>query len=151
MAATYSGDPSSSDSDKVRFLLGDTNTSEAKLTDGEINFLLDEWYDPYLAAAEGAQQLSATAASWMSYTVDGTNLTMDQMQAKYSLLADQLRAQYRRLHRAAPWNAQANRGEYEAYELDESIQPALFKLGQHDDLDSGSGIASPEDLHGGRW
>lgn len=151
MSATYSGNPSSSDQDQVRFLLGDTNMSEAKFTDEEVDFLLSTWIDPILAAAEGAQVLSSSATHWISYTADGNSLSLDQMQAKYSLLADQLRAMYRRANRAAPWNAQANRGEFEAYAADESVVRATFGKGMHDDRRNEGvyfGAASPEDLRG---
>lgn len=153
MAATYSGNPSSSDSDKVRFLLGDTDMTDPKFQDPEIAFLLTEWNDPYLAASEGAQQLANTAASWMTYTADGNSLTLDQLQAKYSLMADQLRAQYNRQNRVAPWNAQADVGEWDAYEADESIVSANFGLGITDNqwTTSTYGGATQEDLRGGPW
>lgn len=42
MAWTYSGDPGSSETDKYRFLIGDTDEDEPVLTDEEINFVLSE-------------------------------------------------------------------------------------------------------------
>lgn len=43
MAWTYSGDPSSNEVDKYRFLIGDTISSEPVLQDGEIQFVLDTY------------------------------------------------------------------------------------------------------------
>lgn len=152
MAATYSGDPSSSDVDLVRFLLGDTDVADARLQDGEIAYLLDTWAHPMLAAAEGAQVLANTAAHWMSYSADGTSMTLDQLQAKYSLMSDQLRAMYRRNNRAAPWNAEANRSDWESYAADESVKHGGFAI----DMDRNNrtegtyGGATQEDLRG-QW
>jgi pyruvate formate-lyase activating enzyme-like uncharacterized protein len=41
MSWTYSGDPSNSDLDEVRFLIGDTNPDEAQLQDEEIQYLVN--------------------------------------------------------------------------------------------------------------
>lgn len=43
MAWTYSGDPSSSELDKYRFLIGDTIQTEPILQDGEITFILSQY------------------------------------------------------------------------------------------------------------
>ena len=43
MAWTYSGDPSSSDLDKYRFLIGDTDANEPILQDGEITFVVNSY------------------------------------------------------------------------------------------------------------
>lgn len=51
MAWTYSGDPSSSDKDKVRFLIGDTDSSDPQLQDEEILWMLSENETIYVAAS----------------------------------------------------------------------------------------------------
>lgn len=43
MAWTYSGDPSSSEVDEYRFLLGDTDPEEPILQDGEIQYIVDTY------------------------------------------------------------------------------------------------------------
>lgn len=43
MAWTYSGDPKSSEKDKYRFLIGDTNASDPILQDEEIEFVISEY------------------------------------------------------------------------------------------------------------
>lgn len=43
MTWTYSGDPSTSEVDKYRFLIGDTQETEPILQDGEIAFVLAEY------------------------------------------------------------------------------------------------------------
>lgn len=154
MTATYSGDPSSSDQDEVRFLLGDTDTSNARLSDNEISFLLVEWENPYLAAAAGADQLAATAAQWISYTTDGTTLTVSDAQEKYARLADQLRDRFNKRYRAVWWTATASRGDWETYAQDDSVKHGEFSEGMHDNryISGLGGGATPEELKGeGPW
>ena len=59
MTWSYSGDPSSSNLDQVRFLIGDTDTTNQQLSNEEINFLLTAWNNvTYLAAAEGCMAIA---------------------------------------------------------------------------------------------
>lgn len=52
MAWTYSGDPSGSARDEVRFLSGDTDTTNQQINDAEIAYLLASWNNnTYLSAA----------------------------------------------------------------------------------------------------
>lgn len=63
----YTGDPSRNLLDKVRFLLGDTDTPE-EMSDPEIQFLLDEEHmNPLRAAARGAEAL---ASKWSTAVVE---------------------------------------------------------------------------------
>jgi len=103
VAWTYSGDPSSSLKDAVRFLLGDTDSTDAlTLSDEEIAFLLVEWANnTYFAAAAGAEQLAGQFAKEIDYSSDDVQFGGNELQQKYILLATQLRAMGRRRGRAA--------------------------------------------------
>lgn len=58
MSWTYSGDPSISNKDQVRFLVGDTDSSEPLATDEEIEFALTQNSNVYAAAAFIADGIS---------------------------------------------------------------------------------------------
>ena len=58
MAFSYSGDPSASDEDSVRFLLQDTVDTGHFLEDKEITWLLTQEMNVYTAAARGADMIS---------------------------------------------------------------------------------------------
>lgn len=59
MAWSYSGNPAASAKDKVRFLCGDTDTTNQQITDEEIAFLLTEWNsDAYMAAAFACEAIA---------------------------------------------------------------------------------------------
>lgn len=96
MTWTYTGDPSVSDRDKVRFLTGDVvSTAEATLSDEEIEYLLDEWAnDVYDAAEAGCLMLAArfTGKATTSKSVGDLSLSKD-----YSGAAKQFQEQATRI------------------------------------------------------
>ena len=60
MTFTYSGDPSTSTRNYVRFLLNDTDSTDALFSDEELNYVISEWSgDAYNAARECAEILIA--------------------------------------------------------------------------------------------
>lgn len=63
MTWSYSGDPSSSSVDSVRFLIGDTDSTDEQLQNEEISWLLSENSNSvYDASIEAARALSAKYA-----------------------------------------------------------------------------------------
>jgi hypothetical protein len=60
MTFTYSGDPSTSTRNYVRFLISDTTSTDALFSDEELNYVITEWSgDAYSAARECAEILIA--------------------------------------------------------------------------------------------
>jgi hypothetical protein len=153
MTWTYSGDPSASMQDQVRFLLGDTTLADAKISDEEILYLIEEWEDdPYEAAAAAAEHLSNTAASWLSYTADGNSLSLSEAQEKYARMAISLRATKARKHRAAPYVGGIEVGDVWMHENDLSVVKTDFGTEMHDNRREGAhGGSTKEDLLGGPW
>lgn len=96
MTASYSGNPAGSELDEVRFLLSDTDVTDALMTDSEINFLLDTNGQSALQAAIlGAEILSGRFARLAGVTRRIGDLTVAQSQsgqaAEYRALAGDLR------------------------------------------------------------
>jgi len=61
---SYTGDPSARPIDEVRFLSGDTDSSNQQVSDGEILYLLSEWNDdPYIAAAAVCESAASKASA----------------------------------------------------------------------------------------
>ena len=93
MAWTYAGDPSAVARDKVRFLIGDTDTTNQLFTDAEIAFLLSEGNsDAYDAAVRGCYALSSKFAGKSDYSKTVGDLSLS---TQYGEQADR-------------WNKQAN-------------------------------------------
>lgn len=90
MAFTYGDDPSNSDLEAVRFLVGDTNSSDQQFTDSEVNFLLAQEPNIYKAAAQGARALAAKFARKADKEVGDLEIKWSQLQRHYLNLADEL-------------------------------------------------------------
>ena len=94
MAFTYSGDPSGSDRDAVRFLLEDTVEASASFNDAEVAWLLSQKPNVYRAAAQGARRKAAEAAEGVaSKTVGSLTLTYSERATKWLDMAKSLEAQ----------------------------------------------------------
>lgn len=78
MTWSYSGNPSNSANDKVRFLCGDTDTNNQQISNEEIAFLLTEWNsNAYLAAAFACDAISSklSAKSDLSRSVGDLSIS----------------------------------------------------------------------------
>lgn len=100
MAFTYTGDPSASDRDAVRLLVGDTDPTEPLLTDGEIDWVIEVWKakgHPYFYASVCAEIIAARFARETTISSDGQTVSMSELQEKYYRLANTLFSQYQQL------------------------------------------------------
>jgi hypothetical protein len=88
---TYSASLSSN-SDKVRFLLGDTSNSAATelLADGEVTWLLTEETNVYRAAAVGAEAIAAKFSRLADTSVGDVSVQNSQKSKQYLELAKRL-------------------------------------------------------------
>jgi hypothetical protein len=94
----YQGDPSGNPIDAVRYELGDTGTPEL-LNDSEIQYEITRQAplngaDPLLVAASCAESIASRYAGEVSITSDGVSYSGDQLQQKYTALAQALRQRY---------------------------------------------------------
>ena len=88
---SYSGDPSARPLDRVRFLLGDTDMDTAVFTDSELQFLLDEFSDVYLASAEAASRQAGVFAKFADKTVGPLSIRYGDQSSRWYELAKSLR------------------------------------------------------------
>lgn len=93
MPWTYTGNPGSSEKDMVRFLIADTNTSRQLVQDEEIEWLLTQEMNVYMAAAACCRSLIVKAGGVrrkrisdfdISYDVQFYVTTMAQLTARGS-------------------------------------------------------------------
>ena len=108
MAFTYSGDPSTSRRDAVRFLLGDTVDADAVFADAELDFLLAEWGNPYgaaIAAADAAAARYSRQAQSLKRTVGDLSIdeTYSDRAAHFQSLRSQLALQRDGRYPPTPW------------------------------------------------
>jgi len=98
MTWTYGGDPSTPPRDTVRFLIGDTDSSNELLSDGEIAYLLAQWNnDTYVAATHACEALASKFAgkSDMSKSVGDLSISTryGEQSDRYKALAVSLAVQ----------------------------------------------------------
>jgi hypothetical protein len=138
VAFTYSGDPSSTDKDEVRFHLQDTDAGFPLLLDEEIEWLIDEWkpkYDSLLyVASVGAATISRRFAGMVSVSADGVNVQTGDLAERYRALAVELREQH---------TASMVGGEVDISNImigsgpEPGVKPLRFGVGLHDNPEAG--------------
>ena len=142
MTWTYSADPTSSQKDAIRWLVGDTNPDTPLVQDEEIAFNLMEMnYEIYRAAANTAQNIASTftgLSQSTSKSVGGLSLSQsygDRAQ-RYERLAKDLLARSRRVNppmvNAAPQALGAEfkvGGSFDPYYAETNYWPTNSTLG----------------------
>lgn len=94
MAWTYSGDPATSVRDKVRFLVGDTDTTSQEMTDAEVDAMIaDAANEPYAAAIACAYALASKYARKVDKSIGDLSISWGQVAKGYRDLVQQLRIQ----------------------------------------------------------
>jgi hypothetical protein len=107
MTFSYSGNPSSSSLDLVRFLLQDTDSTDVLLSNEEINYLIATWTNPYEVARVGAETISGQftrLADSTSKSVADLSISKSYSNkaGQYRELAIQIANQRARLYPSAP-------------------------------------------------
>jgi hypothetical protein len=107
MTFSYSGNPSSSNLDLVRFLLWDTDSTDVLVTNEEIQYMLTTWQNPYEAARACAERLSAKfvrMADQITKSVGDISISKSYSAKadQYVKLSDEIAEQRARLFPATP-------------------------------------------------
>jgi hypothetical protein len=100
VSATYSGNPSSSPLDEIRFLIGDTDLTDPRLTDSEIqyNIVLVSGSNPpppnknFLAASYCAEAIAGKFSRMVDKSVGDLHISYSQLAKQYSALSLRLRS-----------------------------------------------------------
>lgn len=135
---TYSGDPSTSDRDAVRFWIQDTDETTPLLQDEEIDYLVELWMPQYgsvlLTAAMAAEVIAAKYTGEVSVSADGVSVAVGDLSDKYRQLAISLRSQHKQYSAGAePWLSGVMWDDLK----DQSIKPLVFGVGFMDNYEAG--------------
>jgi hypothetical protein len=128
-AWTYTGDPASSATAKVRFLSGDIDTTDQLLSDEEIAWLLTVWPDPFIAAA---QALEAIVASGRLVDKKIGDLEIKASTRATSLLALAKNLRTRAGRGGLPYAGGLSISDKKVYRDDTDIPTPAFEEGQFD-------------------
>lgn len=139
MSWSYSGDPSLSTKDQVRFWLQDVDETMPLLSDEELLWLYethgkDMHGGEIWAAAIAAEVLANRFAREVSISADGVSVQLSELQDRYEKLALNLRDAWHQFGSAAS-------GDFASVLIDEgidpSIKPLMFGIGFHDNYEAG--------------
>jgi len=132
MSFTYTGDPENSTLEKTRFLLQDTDSDTAELTDAEINSLLtDNGSNAVRAAIAGCEILIAKYSRKADRSLGDLSISYSQISSNYQKLLGVLRT------RAAmsiftPYAGGISISDKQSYESTSDRTAPAFKVGMHD-------------------
>lgn len=117
---TYSGDPSDSNRDAVRFLVRDTNEATAQLSDEEIEWMLSEnGNNVYLAAVQSVDYIANTYATQArSRTVGALSISYEARADEYRKLGMALRQRWATFTTITPYAGGISRSDKRTNEQD---------------------------------
>jgi len=90
MTWSYSGNPSNSTQDAVRFLVGDTDTNDQLISNEEIAYFVSEFNNARRSASEAARAIAAKYARLMNRSIGGLSADFSAKYRQYLELADSL-------------------------------------------------------------
>ena len=128
MSWTY--EPGASSKDKVRLLIGDTDSAHRQMQDEELAFFLGESSSIYVAAGEACKALAALYARQVDKEVGDLKVRASQRQKHYLDLAKQLRSRASRA--VLPSAGGISVSDMQAAESDTDRVVPSFRRGQHD-------------------
>lgn len=133
MSWSYSGNPASSTLDKVRWLVGDTDTTDQQLSDEEIAAaLVDAGDNPYVAAIICTEALISKYSRLVTKSVGDLSISYGDIVKNYrSLLGDIRRRSTLQL--CTPYAGGISVADKEVDEGDSDVVQPFFKRGMHDD------------------
>ncbi len=136
---SYSGDPSASLLDKVRFFIGDTDHDAQQCSDAEINSVLaDHGNEPYATAIVMVEGLIAKYSRKVDKTIGDLHISYSQMAGNYKTLLSQLKSRAS-IELAGPCLTAMVQDDKKTNENDSSLAKPSFKLGMTDYKDPSSG------------
>lgn len=127
MTWTYSGDPTSSARDQLRYRIGDTDQSSPLLSDEELDFELAEVSGSVARAApSAAEEILSRFARQVDKSVGDLRISASQRHAQYARTVAKLKKSLRR--GAAPWAGGISVSDKESRAADtDSVEPAFSR------------------------
>lgn len=128
MSFNYKGDPSTSNIDAVRFLLGDVDEDSYEFEDEEISWGLTQETDIWFAAALLADtRVAKYSGQPTSKTIGETSVTYGDRTMKFTSLASQLRSSRRQMA-VTPWAGGWKKSQKDAMDADDDRRAFVAKV-----------------------
>lgn len=130
MTWSYSGDPSTSEKDAVRFEIGDVDVNDQLVSDEEIQYLLTTEDSIVGAAALCCDKIAARFARDVDKKIEGTSVSASQRYEHYRSLAQHLRSRLTRS--GTPYSGNLHAADGESDKANSSLKQPSFCLGMMD-------------------
>jgi len=131
MTWSYSGDPSKTAKDQVRFLIQDTVETDQLLSNEEIDFLNTQEGSTTKAAARGAEILAAQFARFCDEAVGAVRISFSQKFDHYTKLAKTLKRRSA-LNNICPFAGALSKAQKETERLNEDRVEPVFTRDKFD-------------------
>jgi triphosphoribosyl-dephospho-CoA synthetase len=135
MAWTYDS-ALSTDTDRLRFLVGDTLSTDQQFQDAELEYLIEAHGTLYAAAAAACRSLASKYARYADKWVGDLKILASQKSRAYAALAETFET---KAVGASTWAIPTAGGVYTADKAEQEANTALeqgtFKRGMHDNLE----------------
>jgi hypothetical protein len=124
MSFTWTGDPSASIIEEIRFLIDDRDESKPKFNDEEINFAYEEEGSIYGAAAMLCEQLATRYADAVNRALGPLRVDLSDKSNNYANRAAQLRK--RAVAYAKPYVGGISLSKKEEFDADSDLIQPIF-------------------------
>lgn len=136
MSWNYSGDPSQSNKDAVRFYAGLTDTNEQFITDEEIKFLLNEEGTVVGAAASACESVAGFLSREADTEAGDASVELSQRADNFRTQAKKLRKRVA-IGQAKPIAPAISKDDKETQEDDSDRVSPFFQRSMHDNTRAG--------------
>lgn len=130
MSFTWTGDPSASVIEQIRWEINDIDSANAKFQDAEITYAYNQEHSVLGAAARLCEQLQARYSDAKNRTMGPLRVDMSRMAEMYAAKAKALRR--RATAFAEPYAGGISDAKEEIFEDDSDLIQPTFKKGMHD-------------------
>lgn len=132
MSWSYSGNPAASTLDKVRFLIGDTDSVDPQFSNEEINAILaDNGDEPYATAIVLIEGLIARFSRYITKSVGDLSISYGDRVSQYQSLLAGLRRRAT-LQLCKPYAGGISIADKNVDEADDDRVSPYFTVGMHD-------------------
>lgn len=127
---SYSQDPSTSDKDAVRYLVGDTDEDNPLITDSEINYVLSIESNVVRASAIVAENIAGKFSRKVDRSIGDYSESFSDLSQQYFNLAERLRQQSKKTKtfKAVPFAGGISKTKKDKQENDDDrVKPSFSK------------------------
>jgi hypothetical protein len=131
MTWTYSGNPSASAKDAIRFSVGDTDTTDQLLSDEEIAYITTTFGSSFYGASQAALAIAAKFARLMSRNIGGLSADFAAKYQHYLELSDSIKNN-EEMFPVAPYGSGWSKSQKETIRNNDDREETFSEKGIHD-------------------